>query len=107
MSPIHVSTAALVLVLLAGTGCNTAPGRNLAEQLSSTAAAYEQQVTAKIAAENTFYDRQLLAIRQQVAGEIEFDKFAGLTDADKAQRIEKTLLYGRVRFDTERQARLS
>jgi hypothetical protein len=70
-------------------------------------AAYEKQMNAKIAAENKFYVEQLAVIRKHVDGDIDYDKLATTSGDDEQTRVKQTLLYGRIRFDAQRQARLS
>lgn len=95
------------VAMIGGAGCGTAPGRKLAEDLSSSTAAYEKQINAKIAAENKFYAEQLFIVRKQMTGEVKFEHFKTQSDADKQKLIREILLYGRIRLGSQRQARLA
>src|SRR5258708_35476004 len=107
------------LLVAAAAGCSTTPGRNLAEDLSSSTATYEKQINVKIAAENAFYEKQLANVRKHLGGEFDFKAYTELPDQpDPAtgvspktkfmgDLVKNTVLYGRIRFGAEREAELA
>jgi hypothetical protein len=94
-------TFTVVLILSAGCAADR-HAQQLASRVLQETIKYEAEVDKKVAAENAFYVDQRELIRFALGGN------SAITDpkADKVTPIEKTLIYGRIRTNAERGARL-
>lgn len=107
---VHIT---ILLVAMLAAGCaSTEAGRTLAEDISSSTAAFEKQINAKIAAENTFYETQLAKLRAHLGGEFGYKQYVELPDDAARSKfisdlVKKTLLYGRIRFGAQREAEVA
>src|SRR6266508_972889 len=91
------------VVLMLSTGCAAdRHAQQLASRVLQETIKYEAEVDKKVSAEKAFYVDQRELIRFALGGN------SAITEPkdDKVTSIEKTLIYGRIRTNAERGARL-
>jgi len=91
------------IVLMLSTGCTAnRHAQQLASRVLQETIKYEAEVDKKVAAEKAFYVEQRQLIRLTLGGN------SAITNPEAAEvmPIEKTLIYGRIRTNAERGARL-
>src|SRR5262245_27499966 len=91
----------IVLITSAGCAANR-DAQELASRVLQQTIKYEAEVDKKVAAERAFYADQRRLIRLALGGN------SAITEptSDQGREIQRTLIYGRIRTNAERGARL-